>query len=247
MKKMLLVALCAAASAGFAADVLSENIVGFNKAGTVNGFSNQIACFENVGAAGMDIQSIIPYCADGVASGDFTIQFYDEFGGFVDEFSYVLGEDIDEGYEDGWYESDWLTLADYSFDVGTGFTMFCAVDGGTLIFAGEVNGVAVSIPVANGFTDAGNVRPVAVDIQDIVPACGDAEVASGDFTIQFYDEFGGFVDEFSYVLGEDIDEGYADGWYESDWLTLAVYEFDPGEGFKVFCAVDDGVLGFDAL
>jgi len=246
MKKMLLVALCAAASAGFAADVLSENIVGFNKAGTVNGISNQIACFENVGAEGLSLAGITPYCEDGFASGDFTIQFYDEFGAFITDFSYVFGADIDEGYEDGWYEDDWETPADYTFAPGEGFTATCSVNGGVLIFAGEVNGVALSAPVNNGLTDCGNVRPVEVDIQDIVPSC-DGGYESGDFSIQFYDEYGAFITDYAYVFGADIDEGYEDGWYEDDWETPAVYTFAPGEGFKVACSVDDGALDFGAL
>ena len=135
MKKMIFAALCAAAATGFAADVLSENIVGFNKAATINGFSNQIACFENVGSAGLDITGIVPYCEDGFSSGSFTIQFYDDVGEFIDEFAYVYGADIDEGYEDGWYESDWETPAVYTLAPGEGFKAFCSVDDGFLKFS----------------------------------------------------------------------------------------------------------------
>ena len=49
-----------------------------------------------------------------------------------------------------------------------------------------------------------------------------------------------------YVLGEDIDDGYADGWYEEDWETLVVKTFGAGEGFNV-SAAKAGYLKFPAL
>ena len=64
--------------------------------------------------------------------------------------------------------------------------------------------------------------------------------------IQFYDQYGVISSSFMYVLGEDIDDGYADGWYEEDWETLAVKTFEAGEGFNVL-AVKGGYLTFPAL
>ena len=86
-----------------------------------------------------------------------------------------------------------------------------------------------------------------MDIQNIKPVPADGEdISSGDFTIQIYGDTGIIQTQYMYVLGEDIDDGYADGWYEEDWETIVVKTFGAGEGFNV-SAAKAGYLKFPAL
>ena len=211
--------------------------------------SVQLATFDDIGTDGMDIQNIKPVAPDGedIASGDFTIQIYNNLGRITASYSYVLGEDIDDGYPDGWYEEDWETLVVKTFDPGEAFNVYMSVDGASLLYAGQVNGEAISVPVRQYLSAQGNLRPTTVDIQDIIPVVEDGDdLASGDFTIQIYNNLGRITASYSYVLGEDIDDGYPDGWYEEDWETLVVKTFAAGEGFNVYAA-KVGYLSFPEL
>ena len=196
----------------------------------------------------MDIQNIKPVPADGedLASGDFLIQIYSDIGAIQASYAYVLGEDIDDGYADGWYEEDWETPVDKTFDPGEAFNAYISVTGGSLQYAGQVNGEEISVPVRKNLSAQGNLRPTQVDIQSIVPVLDEGDIESGDFLIQIYDDIGAIQASYAYVLGEDIDDGYADGWYEEDWETLVDKTFEAGEGFNVYAA-KDGYLKFPAL
>lgn len=209
----------------------------------------QLATFEDVGSEGMDIQNIKPVAPDGeeVASGDFTMQIYGETGAIQASYMYVIGEDIDEGYEDGWYEEDMETLVVKTFNAGEAFNMYMAVDGASLQYAGEVNGEETLVPVRQNLSAQGNLRPTSVNIQSIVPVVDDGEeVESGDFTIQIYGETGAIQASYMYVLGADIDDGYEDGWYEEDMETLVEKTFEAGEGFNMYSS-KEGYLKFPAL
>ena len=211
--------------------------------------SVQLATFEDVAAEGMNIQSIKPVAPDGeaISSGDFEIQIYDALGSIVTSYAYVLGEDIGDEYVDGWYEEDWETLVNKTFDPGEAFNLSMSIEGGSLQYAGEVIGEEISVPVRQYLSAQGNLRPVAVDIQTVTPVVEEGDsLESGDFEIQIYDALGSIVTSYAYVLGEDIGDEYVDGWYEEDWETLVNKTFNPGEGFNV-SAAKVGYLKFPAL
>ena len=197
----------------------------------------------------MDIQNIKPVPAEGedVSSGDFTIQIYGATGVIQTQYLYVLGEDIDEGYPDGWYEEDMETLVTKTFDAGEAFNLSMAVEGAALQYAGQVNGEETSVPVRQNLSAQGNFRPTSVDIQSIIPVVDEGKsFSSGDFTIQIYGPTGVIQTQYLYVFGADIDEGYADGWYEEDMETYVDKTFAAGEGFNVSAATA-GYLKFPAL
>ena len=110
------------------ADVESANIVGYQNADVRQNLSVQLPTFENVGSAGIDIQKIIPVPAEGedLLSGDYTIQIFNDVGRVIASYSYVLGEDIDDGYADGWYEEDWETVVEKTLDLGEAFKVSAA-------------------------------------------------------------------------------------------------------------------------
>ena len=231
------------------ADVESANIVGYQNANVRQNLSVQLPTFEGVGSEGMDIQSIKPVLAEGedIESGDFVIQIFNATGRVTTQYPYVLGEDIDVGYADGWYEEDWETIVEKTFDAGEAFKVYAAKDGGSFLYAGEVKGEAIEVPVRQNLSAQGNLRPTAVNIQSIVPVVPEGEVLeSGDFVIQIFNATGRVTTQYPYVLGEDIDDGYADGWYEEDWETLVEKTFDAGAGFLMY-STKGGSLTFPAL
>ncbi len=197
----------------------------------------------------MNIQNIKPVAPDGeeVASGDFEIQIYDALGTIETSYAYVLGEDIGDGYEDGWYEEDWETPVAKTFDPGEAFNVYTGVEGGKFQYAGAVNGEETQVPVRQNLSAQGNFRPTTISIQDMTPVVGEGDILeSGDFEIQIYDSLGAIETSYAYVLGEDIGDGYEDGWYEEDWETLSTAEFGAGEGFNVY-AGKEGHLKFKSL
>ena len=247
--KKLMIAASAALVATVGLCVESANIVGYQTKEVRQYLSVQLATFDDVGVDGVDIQNIKPVAPDGedVASGDFTMQIYGDTGAIQASYMYVLGEDIDEGYADGWYEEDMETLVDKTFATGEAFNMYMAIEGASLQYAGQVNGEETLVPVRQYLSAQGNIRPAPVSIQSILPVAEEGEdVASGDFTIQIYGDTGAIQASYMYVLGEDIDEGYADGWYEEDMETLVDKTFAAGEGFNIYAATS-GYLKFPAL
>ena len=253
MKKVMFGLACAAAMA-VVADIESANVVGYLNADVRQNLSVQLPTFEGVGSEGIDIQKIIPVPAEGedLESGDYTIQIFNDVGRVTTQYMYVLGEDIDgldldDGYADGWYEEDWETFVEKTLDVGEAFKVYAGKAGGTFQYAGEVHGEAISVPVRQNLSAQGNIRPAAVDIQSIIPVVAEGDdLESGDFTMQIISDTGRVTTQYMYVLGEDIDDGYADGWYEEDWETIAEKTFAPGEGFLMYAA-KEGTLDFPAL
>lgn len=253
MKKLMCALAAVAACVAFADDaavVPGANIVGYQNKGVQKNLSSQVPTFEVVSGGDLDIQNLIPAVAEpGVLeSYDFAIQFYSEFGICTNSFTYIFGEDIDTGYEDGWYEQDGETLSTYSFKYGEAFMVSCTKTGGSFTYSGAVNGAEMEVPVIKNLSAQGNVRPTTVDIQDILPEVTEPSkvLESYDFAIQFYSEFGICTNSFTYIFGEDIDTGYEDGWYEQDGETLSTYEFPAGFGFRV-STTKAGKLIFPAL
>lgn len=219
-----------------------SHIVGYQNAEVRQYLSVQLPTFDGVATTGIDIQDIKPVC-EGMESGDFTIQLYNEFGAITASYMYCIGEEIEQE-KDGWYEEDLETLVDKTFDVGEAFNV-SAAKAGSLQYAGQVIPTQVVVPVRQYLSAQGNFRPVSVDIQDIIPAVAEGDLESGDFTIQFYNEFGAITASYMYCIGEEIEQE-KDGWYEEDLETLVEKTFAAGEGFNV-SAAKAGTLTFPAL
>ena len=77
----------------FAGISASPYVVGYQQKDVRKNLSVQLATFEDVGVEGMDIQNIkpVPAAGEDIASGDFTIQIYNDIGAITTSYSYVLG------------------------------------------------------------------------------------------------------------------------------------------------------------
>ena len=179
------------------------------------------------------IQQIIPSTQNGSATGGgvFDMQTLNEFGGVEDVYYYMTEEDgVDK---DGWYNEDGQTFATKSFKKGEAF-MIGNSTGATagLTYAGKVALGEIVVKLPESYSIKGNLRPVSISIQDLVPIVpAGTEAGGGVFDMQTLNEFGGVEDVYYYMTEEDgVDK---DGWYNEDGQTFATKDFNPAEGFML--------------
>ena len=246
MKKIMFTA--AVAAAGLAFGIESANIVGYQNKDVAVNLSNQMPTFETVGAEGTDIVNLKVLDENGdPLSGEITIQFYNEFGRLVENYTWWLGEDVDEGMADGWFDDDMEEPKSRALAFGEGFKISTTYDGGVLVYAGEVDTAEVAIPIPQNLSSLGNVRPVPVNLSMLTPVDENGDVVSGEITVQFYNEFGRLVENYTWWLGEDVDEGMADGWFDDDMEEPKSRALAAGEGFCVSTTYDGAFLKFPAI
>ena len=225
----------------------SANIVGYDKAGLVNGFSIGGPCFAPVSKESFSIQELIPVDADGVIQygGVFQLQTKNAQGKLDMLYAYVSGEDLgEETWPNGWYEEDYETFATKTFAAGEGFLFNSMLEGATLTYSGEVLTAPIKLPLVNGFSLMSNPRPVKVNIQNLIPVDANDEVQYGGvFQLQTKNAQGKLDMLYAYVSGEDLgEETWPNGWYEEDYETFATKEFEAGEGFLFNSMVTGGHL-----
>ena len=195
------------------------------------------ATFVPISGDGVGIQQILP-AGDGIEYGDINIQTLDAFGGTIDTYTYYGAEEYDEGSIAGWYTDNGLANVDFAPGMGL---WVAGLDGATLTFSGKVGTADVVIALRQGSTATANMMPVAVTIQDILPA-GDG-IEYGDINIQTLDAFGGTIDTYTYYGAEEYDEGSIAGWYTDN--GLANVNFAPGMGLWV-AGLDGATITFPA-
>ncbi len=248
MKKLMFAAALAAGLVAFGEGLESQNTVGYQNKDVAVNLSNQMPTFEAVGAEGTDIVNLKPVDENGdPLSGEITIQFYNEFGFLAENYTWWLGEDVDEGMADGWFDDDMEEPKSRTLAFGEGFKVYTTYDGGVLQYAGEVNTAEVAIPIPQNLSSLGNVRPVDLNLSTLTPVDENGDPLSGEITVQFYNEFGFLAENYTWWLGEDVDEGMADGWFDDDMEEPKTRALAAGEGFCVYTTYDGAFLKFPAI
>jgi hypothetical protein len=104
------------------------------------------------------------------------------------------------------------------------------------------------VPFRKNLSMQGNIRPTAVDIQDIIPVDGDGEyIGEGAINIQFASPLGVLETAYAYYGPKELNKKQTEaGWYDDDTEEMAEYTFAAGEGFKVN-AGQAGYLRFPEL
>ena len=231
---------------------LCPNPVGYQNKDVSKGTSFQIPTFEIVGSEGSNITEFKPVDEDGnPLSGEITVQFYTDKGKLIEDkqYSWWLGEDIDTGYPDGWYDGNQDEPKSCPLDLGEGFVVNTSYASGKLVYSGQIDTGALAIPIRKGTAFVGNVRPTAVNMSTLKPVTIDDEPVSGEITIQFYNDKGKLIEDkqYSWWLGEDIDTGYEDGWYDGNQDETKEYPFVAGEGFVINTSYTGAYLKFPAI
>lgn len=137
----------------------------------------------------------------------------------------------DDGVEvEGWYEEDMETFATKKFNRGEGYMINNTTGGDAGVqVAGQVNLAKTVLPLREFYSLVGNIRPLAISIQDIKPVAD--EIGGGVFDIQTLKDDGSCDEAFVYLTTDDGVE--VEGWYEEDMETFATKSFDPSEGIMI--------------
>ena len=251
MKKLMITAAAAlCATVGFGEGIESANIVGYQTKGVRQFLSQQVCTFDQIGVEGgaLDLQKLIPVDADGdyVGEGAVNIQFYSNLGAGLAAYSYYGKDEYDDDTPAGWYDEGEDELAVYSFKAGEGFDVYttavCSFQ-----YSGEVNLAETDVPFRQFLSAQGNIRPLAVDIQDIIPVDSEGDyIGEGAVNIQFYSNLGAGLAAYSYYGQDEYDDDTPAGWYDEGEDELADYTFTAGEGFKIY-ATQAGFLRFPEL
>ena len=97
--------------------------------------SNQICTFEKIGSDGTKLSEFRPVDENGDPLADeITVQFYSDRGKLLESYTWTLGENIDEGYEDGWYDENQDEVKDKDIEAGQGFCIDTSYTGAFLKF-----------------------------------------------------------------------------------------------------------------
>ena len=240
MKKVMFAAAMAAGLVAFGEGIESANTVGYQQKAVRQFLSQAVCTFDAVGGGGLDIQKLIPVDENGdyIGDGDITIQFNNQYG-ILDggAFSYYGEDEYDDDCPAGWYNEDTDERVTFTFDPAQGFDVFA---GTACVFqyAGEVVTAQSFVPCRQFLSPQGNIRPVSVDVQTIIPVDGDDDTATyigdGDITIQFNNQYGVLDHAYSYYGDDEYDDDCPAGWYNEDTDERVTYSFAPGEGFTVF-------------
>ena len=210
--------------------------------------SNQIVTFEEVGSEGSNITEFAPIDENGDnISGGVTIQFYDQSGKLDESFTWWLGEDVDDGMPNGWYDLSMEEAKSRQLDFGEGFKVYTTQEGSKLVYAGQVDVSEVAIPVLSGLSLKGNIRPCGIKMSDITPVDDEDSPLSGSVTIQFYNETGMLGESFTWWLGEDVDDGMPDGWYDLNMEEVKDKDLEAGQGFCIYTTFKGAFLKFPAI
>ena len=261
MKKTALLAVAFATCLGYvpaqAAEVVSSNVVGYNKIDLANTFSLVGLQFLDVGGDSKDIQNF---------TSDNNLPGLDGEGAFQTELRLWTGTGYKTlnwlGPNDGtaleapelnskWYDLDNDGLA--VGEIGAGEAAWIKIPSGetaSVTFSGEVpDGATTNLDVRLGFTLLANPFPVAMNVQSV-------QLSN---TIPGLDGDGAFQTELRRWTGT----GYrtygwlADGdgtaleapelnckWYDLDGDQVANFEFRVGEGFWIVSPKAAGTVTF---
>ena len=140
MKKLMIAAAAAAVGMGAIAALESANVVGFTSPTLRENVQLLVASFEDVGAAGMSIQNIIPLPPAGeTATGDgcFDLQTLLPTGATDEHYYYMNPADGDSVPEAGWYDINGAIKSTKVFAPGEGFMIYSYYDGAALRYTAE--------------------------------------------------------------------------------------------------------------
>ena len=218
----------------WAAEVVSSNIVGYQKVTLQPGFNFVAPQFTAVGGGAIDLQSIKLDIDDSLASGGDNIQILDDGGSTVATYywmpAYAFG-----GTQSGWFDADVGDLADVTIANGLS-VLVDSTDDLTVTVSGEVSTNDTEVDSVAGFNFVGNSTPVAINIQDIQIDLDDSEATGGD-NIQILDDGGATLATYywmpAYAFG-----GTKSGWFDADVGDLADVDLDPGQGVLLDATAD---------
>ena len=218
----------------WAAEVVSSNIVGYQKVTLQPGFNFVAPQFTAVGGGAINLQSIHLDVSDDDATGTDNIQLLDDGGATIAQY-YWLPADWFGGTQSGWVDDNDQLVAE-TLDAGLS-VLIDSTDDLTVTISGEVSTNDTEVVSIAGFNFVGNSTPVTINIQDIQLDLDDAD-ATGVDNIQILDDGGATIAQY-YWLPADWFGGAQSGWVD-DNDELADVDLAPGQGVLID-ATSDGI------
>ena len=211
-----------------AADVVSSNIVGYNKVSIGAGLAILGTPFVEVGSQtdSLSIQSITPANTETAGGVDY-LRLWD--GSKYTEFFYYSAADegVDDAGNPGWGDRN-QEAVDELLDAGTAYWVHSGT-AETITVAGEVT-ANTEVSINAGLTLVCNPQPVSVDIQSIVP--GNTQTPGGVDYLRLWD--GTKYTEYFYYSAADegVDDAGNPGWGDRNQEAVTV-SIAAGTGFWV--------------
>ena len=227
-----------AAPPAWAAEVVSSNIVGYQKVNISAGLSILGTPFVDVGSieGSLNIQNITPANTETAGGIDY-LRLWD--GSQYTEYFYYSAADegVDDDGNPGWGDGD-QEAVDELINAGSGYWVHSGTSE-TVTIAGEVT-ETTEVPIIAGLTLVCNPQPVSINIQDIVPS--NTETAGGVDYLRLWD--GTQYTEYFYYSSADegVDDDGNPGWGDDDQEAVDV-TIPPGTGFWVHSGTSE-VLTF---
>ena len=210
--------------------------VGYAQNGLKNGATMVAPQFLNIGSEGaMPLVSLTPTGSD--LSDNVAVQTLDAAGYTVDNYMWVdwMGDDP------CWIDGDFNVVDDtVTFAPGQGLWVYGSDSSQGFQSAGKVGTSDVVVTLRNGATGAGNPFPVALALNDILPAGSDL---SDNVAVQTLDAAGYTVDNYMWVdwMGDDP------CWIDGDFnIVDDTVTFEPGQGLWVYGTSSDQSIRFPA-
>jgi len=231
MKKLVMTLAAALFATALTAEVVSGNIVGYQKTSTPGELQYQMYSPMFVTVAGNTNRILLGSISPNAAfesNGDY-ISFISAAGTWIMDAAYATGL--------GWYDPNTEeSYDDVEIAAGTGFFISTVGAGGELVCAGEVavGELEVALPGPLQYAMVGNPTPVALTLGDVVPNA--AFESNGDY-ISFMSAAGTWIMDAAYATGL--------GWYDPN--TEESYDnvvLNPGNTFFVSTVGADGTLTF---
>lgn len=256
----MVAAAIAAIALSASAEVVSSDVVGYAQNNLGSNANLRASEFDMVAGEGMDIQAIIPAVVgeEEFYSGGVQIQLVTSGMETEATYAYLTAEDaegVDGVAEAGWFDEDWTARVVKTFAAGEGFVGVSDYDAASMQTSGKVVSDAQIITLSANANLCGNNRPVALDMQDVLPGLEYDEQTSSislgdDFysgCVQIQTVTSGMETEatYAYLTAEDAEgvDGVAKaGWFDEDWTERIDKDFAAGEGFVAVSDMDTAYI-----
>ena len=260
--------LAAGALPAQAADVVSSNIVGYQKIELANGFNMIGTAFQNVGVANqINIQDIKASGLTGLdwtfatTAGDTLLIWDSSAQGYLTTLYYTGDEDTDGlmagmGATPGtWFDTVAFGTATDTLENGDAFWILSSSPNATVTIAGEVPEDANSITIVPGFNMIANPYPKAVKVNDLFTCTGltgldwTFATTAGDTLMIWNPEEQGYTTSL-YYAGDSDPDGIMAGfgaepgtWFDTVEFKTAETEIPVGGAFWILSS-GTGTLTF---
>ncbi len=272
MKKTALLAVALATCLGYApaqaADVVSSNIVGYQRVTLAKGFNMIGTAFQDVGKANtLGIQNVKASGLTGLdwtfatTDGD-TMLVWDPVQQMYTKTLYYTGDsDPDEimttfGAQPGtWFDTENFKTAEDIVANGDAFWILSSVEESTITIAGEVPTTAGAITISTGFNMIANPYPKAVKVNDLFTCTGltgldwTFATTEGD-TLMIWNPATQMYETTLYYAGDSDPDGIMDTfgavpgtWFDTEHFQTAQTEIPVGGSFWILSS-GPGTLTF---